>query len=291
MISVVIPTYRRLRALSVCLEAISVLDFPRERFEVIVVNDGGDPVDDELSPFRDRLNLAVFVQPHEGPASARNAGAAAAKGRYLAFLDDDCVPEQSWLAALRRRFDATPTHAVGGRTVNALTDNLYASASQMITDYLSEYYARGQQPLFFSSNNLAFPRDTFQSVGGFDPAFPSAAGEDRDLCDRWQRHGYGMTFAPDAVVRHAHSLSARSFCQQHFNYGRGACSFRRARARRNGGGLDLEPPQFYLNLLRCPFSRTAPLRASALSGLLVLSQVAHTAGFLWEERLRFSTSS
>jgi GT2 family glycosyltransferase len=53
---------------------------------------------------------------------------------------------------------------------------------------------------------------------------PYAAGEDREFCDRWLRHGYRMAYVPKATVYHAHELTFCTFWRQHFGYGRGAFS-------------------------------------------------------------------
>ena len=128
------------------------------------------------------------------------------------------------------------------------------------------------------------PADRFRALGGFDTGFPLAAGEDRELCDRWLRHGHRLLYAPEAVVFHAHALSPRRFWRQHFNYGRGAFHFHQARARAGGSGgrVRVEPPSFYLNLLRYPLARARGRRAAALTALLVVSQIANAAGYFRE---------
>jgi GT2 family glycosyltransferase len=236
--------------------------------------------------FRDRLDIVSLKQAHAGPAAARNAGAARANGSSFVFLDDDCVPANDWLRALETRIAAARTHAIGGRTLNGLRDNLYSSASQLLIDYLYEYYnVRLPRTSFFASNNVAFPREGFHEVGGFDERFTTAAGEDRDLCERWLQHGAQMTYAPDVLVYHAHPLTLTAFWRQHFRYGRAAFSFRRAHARRRNGRVTLEPLPFYLNLLRYPFSKARGRHALLLAMSFVLSQVANAAGFLWERCL------
>lgn len=201
----------------------------------------------------------------------------------MAFTDDDCAPDSTWLKALAAQFQLVPDHAVGGRTFNVLHDNFYSVASQMLVDYLYSYYsATPGQAVFFTSNNFALPRQLFHSVGGFNEEFPRAAGEDREFCDRWLHHGYRMTYAPEAVVFHAHPLTLRSFWRQHFNYGRSALRFHQVRAQRRAGRIKIEPLSFYCNLLYYPLSREKTNRGLLLSMLLVTSQIANTAGFFHE---------
>src|SRR5688500_18557195 len=97
-ISVVIPTRDRPEALRRCRAALAGQPVSRERFEVIVVNDGGlRSLHECMTPFRDRLELRLFEPPHGGPARARNVGAEHARGPVLAFTDDDCEPQPDWL--------------------------------------------------------------------------------------------------------------------------------------------------------------------------------------------------
>ncbi|MBU6435334.1 MAG: glycosyltransferase family 2 protein, partial [Nitrospirae bacterium] len=119
-ISIVIPTYNRPEQLSVCLRACSRLDYPHDRFEVIVVDDGGvTPLDEVANQFRDLLTLKLLRQENAGPATARNRGAFEAAGEFLLFTDDDCAPAPDWLTTLAAQFSASPDCAVGGETSNA----------------------------------------------------------------------------------------------------------------------------------------------------------------------------
>ena len=98
--SVVVATHSRPRQLARCLEALADLDYPRDRVEVLVVDDGGSKsLDRVIAPYRDRLNLALLSQARAGPGAARNTGAARAKRTFLAFTDDDCIVSPDWLTA------------------------------------------------------------------------------------------------------------------------------------------------------------------------------------------------
>ena len=285
--SIIVPTYGRPGQLVTCLQSLTHLDYPRNRFEVIVVDDGSQrPPESVVSSFRDQLDVTLLIQPHVGPAAARNTGAGRAKGQFLAFTDDDCAPAPDWLHTLAARFTQAPDGAIGGRTFNALPENPYSTASQLLIDYLYAYYnTDSNRASFFTSNNLALPVDRFRAIGGFDSTFPRAAGEDRELCDRWLHHGHRLIYAPEAVVYHAHALSLRTFWRQHVNYGRGAFYFRRVRAKRGRNGLRLEPFSFYVDLLRYPFPQTQQHRQALwLAALLGTAQVANAAGFFWEQR-------
>ena len=282
--SIIIPTYNRPERLASCLKAIAFLDYPRDRFEVIVVDDGSQtPLDDVVAPLKDEIKIELLHQENAGPAAARNKGAEVAKGEFLAFTDDDCQPTPDWLNKLAEGFEKNPEAMIGGKTINALDNNLFSTASQKLIDYLYDYYnpAKGKDA-FFASNNIALPAANFKALKGFDVSFPLAAAEDRDFCDRWNSK-YSMLYIPEARVNHYHKLSLATFCQQHFGYGRGAFCFHQLRATRLAKDLEVEPLSFYFDLLAYPFSQTTKQPQLFISGLFFLSQVANVAGFFWEK--------
>jgi GT2 family glycosyltransferase len=281
--SVVIPTHNRPEQLLDCLEGLARLDYPRESFEVIVVVDGsGKPHEKALTHLHETLDLTIMEQKHAGPASARNAGAAVATGRFLSFIDDDCIPAVDWLRRLANRLHVSPDCAVGGRTVNALRENIYATTSQLLVDYLYAYYnADPDQSQFFASNNMALPADRFRLIGGFNTQYRLAAAEDRDLCRRWSQHGYGMIYEPEAIVFHTHALTFCRFWRQHFHYGFGAFHFHRLHHEKQRGYILPEPTLFYVNLVQSTLRTARKKQSLLLTPLLFVSQTATALGFLW----------
>src|SRR2546426_6759468 len=178
--SLIIPTYQRPEPLSLCLQTLTQLDYPRDHFEVIVVDDGSEtPMDHVVTPFLDKLTVILVRQINAGPATARNTGVARAQGQLLAFTDDDCAPAPNWLHTLAARFAETPADAIAGRTLNALPHNPYATASQLLVSFLFAYHnADPNQARFATTSNLALPTATFRALKGFDPTFPVPGGED-----------------------------------------------------------------------------------------------------------------
>lgn len=276
--TIVIPTFGRPRQLKECLDSVSVLSYPGNGFEVIVVDDGSKTSLDEIvGAFRKRIDVKLTRQDHAGPATARNTGASQSAGRFIAFTDDDCKPEKDWLSKLKEKLDKNPDSLIAGRTVNDLPDNPYSTASQLIADFLYSYY-NIDGARFITSNNMAVSREQFLKVGGFDAAFPLAAAEDREFCDRYLHLGYEAHYAPEAVVRHAHPLTFGKFWKQHFNYGLGAYKFHTIRSRRGQNPVKVEPLGFYLSLLLYPRKSVLKFR-TALSLLIALSQLANASGY------------
>jgi len=279
--SIIIPTHARPKQLAICLESLSHLDYPREQFEVIVIDDGShtslQPV---VSCFLDQFHVTLLTQANAGPAAARNTGAKRAKGEFLVFIDDDCTPFPDWLRKLAKRFAEIPDHAIGGRTLNALFENLYATASQTLINAGYIYHNPiPSQAFFFASNNLTVPAAHFHSIGGFDITFKTS--EDRDFCDRWRHHGFQMTYTPEILIYHSHPLNFRAFWRRHFNYGRGAYRYHQARARRGTGRLRPNP-KFYMSLFFNSLTKEPKRRGLWVKMLLVISQVANATGFFCE---------
>lgn len=278
-VSIVVPTYGRPDRLRACLDGIARQEYERGSFEVIVVDDGGtDSLDPVLAEFHDRLQLRLIAQANRGPGAARNAGAAAAKGGVLAFVDDDCVPAERWLSALAQVLDTHPDRLLGGPVLNALPDNPFSTSSQLIATYVSEYYAEGRaNEKFFTTNNFALSAERFRELNGFDTSIPSATAEDKEFCDRWRARGYEMAWVPAAIVHHAHDLTLWRFLRQHYNYGRGLLHFRLLRRRRGAGRLVPERLSFYVNLILYPL-RDRARRRWRFVPLLILSQLATGVG-------------
>jgi glycosyltransferase involved in cell wall biosynthesis len=277
-ISIVVPTYKRPAPLYRLLQSLTRLKYPTTRFEVILVDDGGvlsfEPI---WERFGRTFNIVGLSQSNSGPAAARNSGAGRSEGAILAFIDDDCEADPLWLTALSKGFEADRGHVCGGRTMNALPHNPYATASQLLIDYLYQHYnPELRLGAFFPTNNFAVPRVSFLELGGFDPGL--RFGEDREFCHRWARAGYGFRSVPGALVYHHQYLDFPSFVRLHFNYGRGTFFYRRKTVESGSKPGSLSPPSFYAGLMLSGLRRERNARGLLHSLLLLLSQAANTAG-------------
>ena len=291
LFSVIVPTHNRVQSLETCLAALAALDYPHEAFEALIVDDGSaEPVERAVRSWTCRLPLRVLRQDNAGPASARNRGAAHARGDWLVFLDDDCAPLPGWLRAFSNA-RPRPEEILGGATVNALPRNRYAGASTVLVDYVCDYFLRRSSPMrFITSNNLAVCTKRFHELGGFDTGFPLAGGEDREFCRRWIQSGGRLRRIPDAIVEHTHELNLSSFWRQHFHYGRGAFLYHSRGPRQKGKDLLPEPFTFYSGLLHSPWRRARTVPPLIVAKLLAISQAATVAGF-WYEAARRATKS
>jgi GT2 family glycosyltransferase len=206
--------------LQACLEALAAQTM-QEPWEVVVVDDGSpEPPVSSVESLVASLGWQLVRQPNAGPSAARNRGVREARGEFIAFTDDDCLPEPSWLSMLLQEARLRPHALVGGTTVNGLKGDFFAATSQLIVDFVYEHFnANPDDGYFLASNNILCSRAWFQEVGGFDESFPRAGGEDRDFCDRWRMRGWPITWQSAARVEHRHGQSFRQFVDLYIRYG------------------------------------------------------------------------
>ena len=197
IISVIVPTHNRHTALIQCLRALATQRFPSEEYEVIVVDDGStDRTIETVQALAEEIPVRIIVlrQARRGPAAARNLGVRHAQGKFVAFLDDDSVPEPDWLAEMVSAFDNAPNvGGVSGRRVARAEPGTLASL-------IEKYIYTPQRSV--ATNNIAYRKVVVDLVGGFDEKFPVPAWEDVDLAARVQDRGYRIIFSDHAIVTH-----------------------------------------------------------------------------------------
>ncbi|MFS8478913.1 MAG: glycosyltransferase [Micromonosporaceae bacterium] len=180
-VSIVIPTLGRtsLRAL---LDALAAQAPPAGLPEIIVVDDRPQPI----TPLDTGPHAKVVNGRGAGPAAARNTGARAAGGDWVAFLDDDVVPTANWLAALRRDL------AAAGADVGGVQGRLEVPlpAHRRPTDW--ERATAGLAEARWTTADMAYRRAALDAVGGFDEGFPRAYREDADLAYRVRLAGWRL---------------------------------------------------------------------------------------------------
>jgi glycosyltransferase involved in cell wall biosynthesis len=197
-VSVVVATRNRASLLAKLLESLRAQTLDPARYEVIVVDDASDDGDTpallEADQRRDGLELRVIRRPSGGsPGMARNDGWRAARGKLIAFTDDDCVATPGWLAAGIGMCTRHPGAIVQGRTdANpAELDREGPFSRTLRIQALGPYY---------QTCNIFYPRAVLEDLRGFDP--PIRFGEDADLAWRAFDAGVEAVFAEDALVYH-----------------------------------------------------------------------------------------
>jgi GT2 family glycosyltransferase len=190
--SVVVPTRHRNGQLATCLERLSpaAQSLGADLYEVIVTDDGEASTAEALVAAR--FPWAQWTAgPRRGPAANRNHGASLARGQWLAFTDDDCLPSPGWLAAYAAEVARGGATVLEGRTT-------CAAGIHSILDEAPINTTGGN----LWSCNMMIARPAFQAVGVFDERFPHAAVEDMEFHSRVKRAALPTRFVPEAVVDH-----------------------------------------------------------------------------------------
>jgi glycosyltransferase involved in cell wall biosynthesis len=193
----------------------SVLEGSYDDREVVIVSDGSPAVTARVEElYGDRSDVRIVeLDENRGLLAARNAGAEAADGDVVAFLDDDAVADEEWLAELAAAYEHHDPPAVGGR----MTPLWIAGRPAFLP---AEFYwligvtHRGapEGPGYVrntNGSNLSFRREVFLDLGGFDTAIGGRKGDrnlqggETELCARLrEEYGRGVWYAPEAEVAH-----------------------------------------------------------------------------------------
>lgn len=278
-LAVIIPTYNRIAELEKCLQSLFAQHLEKDKWEVIVVNDGGAEVNELVKSFGN--NFKTFYQENQGPAAARNLGVAMTNASFLAFIDDDCIADPGWLNEIYENIK--PGIVLGGKVINKEEKSIFSESSQVLIDFLYQYFE--DSPLqFFTTNNLAICRQDFLRFGGFRTDFSTSAGEDREFCVRVKYHGMKLLFHPSMLVFHFHHLDLVQFFALHYKYGGAAWTFRRIIRREKWQLKNFPQMEFYRRLFTFPFSLISySVKVKMLISLcLLLSQVCVVTGFFME---------
>jgi glycosyltransferase involved in cell wall biosynthesis len=211
-VSVIVPTRDRAKYLGNLLQALSRQTYPRDLYEVIVVDnsstDGTKAVVE--AAIHDGQRVRYLTKQNDGPAASRNRGAEMATGDILAFTDSDCLPSPNWIAEGVRAFSegvgvvCGPILPVPSRR----DDPFFVHQINPVT----------REEGLYPTANVFYRRPIFLSLGGFDERSRTYSwgqpigGDDTEMAWRVRGYGYRSAFAPQAVVNHqASKVSPREY--------------------------------------------------------------------------------
>jgi cellulose synthase/poly-beta-1,6-N-acetylglucosamine synthase-like glycosyltransferase len=213
-VSVVIPAYNSMSTIGKVVRGCFAQNYPRDKFEVIVVDDGSTDATKEIvqaSPAR------YICQENAGPAKARNTGWKAAAGEIIFFTDSDCIPEEAWLSKMVAHYTDEAVGGVGGSYDIANKDNWLASCIH--EEIVQRHLKMPENVDYLGSFNLSYRKKVLEEVGGFDESYRMASGEDNDLAYRVKKRGYKLVFDREAKVAHYHPSHLCKYLRQQFWHG------------------------------------------------------------------------
>jgi glycosyltransferase involved in cell wall biosynthesis len=232
LISIVICTHNRAAYLGKAMASALDQDVPAADYELIVVDNCSTDDTAQVCKSFAAPNLRYVFEGRLGLCHARNAGWKAARGRYVAYLDDDAIAEPGWLAAIGEAFAVEPTPGVVGGKVDPiwegprpgwLPDSIACSLTivdwpggpKLIPDVRVEWLVGA---------NMAMPKALLEQVGGFDPRLDRIgtnmlSGGDVFLQKQIIEHGHPCYYHPRMAVRHLVSharLEKRWFTKRYY---------------------------------------------------------------------------
>lgn len=227
--SIVVPTYNRSDFLGKCLHALKEQDFPKDEFELFLVDDGStDSTESLVKQFitdSPGYHFHYLHQKNQGPAAARNLGWQTAKGEIIAFIDDDCLASKQWLKEITSGYDRNDVAGICGNVQAVELDN---QITQFLTfDKLHQvpFCDNYGQIVYPITCNASFRRSVLELVGGFDSTFPYPGGEDVDLGIRIRRRGFFFLDNRNAIIQHYHKDSLSGMLKTWYRYGIGAAQW------------------------------------------------------------------
>lgn len=209
-VSIVIPAYNGRSHLEANLPSLLEATRGRAGLEVIVVDDGSVDETPEFLAGRFPAVTVIALAANRGFAGACNAGAHAAKGDLVYFLNSDARVREDFLDPVVKGFGDPAVFAVGSRGIPGSEQGTVTVAVPFFRFGLfghryvvTDIPPRPIPAYFVSAGHAAFAREKFLALGGFDELYRPFYWEDIDLCFRAWRQGWKVLLEPQSVVRHA----------------------------------------------------------------------------------------
>jgi glycosyltransferase involved in cell wall biosynthesis len=198
-VSVIIPTYNDWDRLALCLGALEKQTYPKERFEVIVVNN--HPDDSIPASFTIPDGFRVLTEKKSGSYAARNAGLLQSKGDILGFTDSDCIPSLNWIKSAVDYFNTNKKCSrIAGKVEFYFKHEkpndveLLEALFSFNQNYYVTKHGMGATANMFSYKNV------FDAIGGFNAEMMS--GGDLEWGKRAKAAGYNIDYVTTVIVKH-----------------------------------------------------------------------------------------
>jgi glycosyltransferase AglI len=196
LISIIIPVYNNPKGIEDTLNSLKKQNLNKEKYEIIVANDGGDKKTARIcKKFDVRL---VNITPNEGSYAARNKGLSIAKGEYIAFIDADIKATSNWL---KKGFELLKKYDYIGGQIKI--DQTKTKTLADYFEYLSAFDNKKklEKYHYIPTANLFIKRKIISALGGFDERLRS--GGDFEFGDRVHRSKkFKMHYDKNLIVVH-----------------------------------------------------------------------------------------
>lgn len=210
-VSVVIPVFNDSERLGMCLQALENQSYPRDRYEVIVVDNGSDEDVKSIVGMFGGFQVRMIREDRAGSYAARNTGLSAAKGEVIAFTDSDCIPALDWIEKGVKHLLRTPNSGLVAGGIRLFFRNPEKPTAAELYDNLFGLGKSGRQLVdthkYGLTANLFIHRSVLERVGSFDDKLKS--GGDVEWGHRVHSFGYNLLYADSVLVAHPARYSLR----------------------------------------------------------------------------------
>jgi len=196
ILSIIIPTHNSELTIKQCIESLTSQSFPREKFEIIVVDDGST---DQTTSIAKKVGAdSIIITEPCFQGKARNIGVENAKANLIGFIDSDCEAKDGWVETVVKELETL--QAIGGSVQNGNPHSLVAWAEYFVEfSFFNEFKQRFVSKIGLPGCNLACTREAFVKAGGFSE---ERLSEDVRFNECLLRAGVDHFFVPELQVKH-----------------------------------------------------------------------------------------
>lgn len=268
--SIIVPVFNTAEYLPRCIAALEGLDYPRDEYEILFVDNGS--TDRSRGILLAVPRIRVLSEPKQGSYAARNAAVREARGAVLAFTDSDCAPHSGWLRAIDAAFADAEAHVVMGPRqppsrvgVQRLVADYERAKARMV------FASPSREAYYGHTNNMAVRRSTMDRYG---PFVERSRGSDTIFVRRVV-DGEGcraVVYRDDMCVAHFELVGLMAYYRKVFIYGRSRQLYRHImRVRPLTGSERLEAARLCIRENRYPWYTSLGLFGALAGGAVAWS--------------------
>lgn len=220
-ISIIIPVRNVENIISQCLESLKALDYPGDKYEVIIADSESD---DKTPLIVEKYGAILVSTPKRSVCAGRNEGFKVAKGDIIAFSDADCIMDRNWIKNSLKYFEDPKVAAVGGPNITPQNDTPFAKAVGFVFD--QAIFSAGsihgrilnevREVKSIPGCNVIYRRKALEKAMPVDETIFEA--EDYVTNQKIRQQGWRLLYTPDTIVWHYRRPTPRKFFKQIYRY-------------------------------------------------------------------------
>jgi len=224
-VSIIVPVFNGENELPHCLSALMSQDYPAEKIQIILADNGSTDKTLEIARYFNRVEL-VEEREVQSSYAARNKALKFATGEIIGFTDSDCIPGSGWISSAVECLNRGKSEVIGGKV-----EFKFSRRRNSFELYDSLYHMNQKETTkrgMIATANLFTSRRVLEEVGEFDSELIS--GGDAQWSARAIKKGFKLGYCPDAVVEHPTRTTRKSNYKKENRIGMGEGQLRMMRS-------------------------------------------------------------